>query len=126
MLKPRVLVIEDDQVLSETLCDLLSDDYDALCVLTLAAGIAALSDVGLACILLDFNLPDGTGEHLLIRLTTEGRTVPVVLVSAAQAAPAVARRFGIELVAKPFDFDALLSAVATAISSSIIPMDATG
>lgn len=41
----------------------------------------------------------------------EGGGPPTLLVSASSGAPAVAERFGIELVAKPFHIDDLVSAV---------------
>lgn len=124
MKKPAVLVIEDDDVIRAALCELLSDDYASAGVSTLEAALARIASDPPACLVLDLNLPDGSGERLLAQLTSTSRALPTVLVSAAQAASRVAGRFGIALVAKPIDFDRLLAAVALAIERDIVPRDA--
>ncbi len=123
-MKPRrVLVVEDDVVIRETLCELLSDTYRALGVGTLEAAQGEIVRDAPACIVLDLNLPDGSGERLLALLLSRGHSIPTVLVSAALAASRVAGRFGIALIPKPIDFDHLLAAVALAIEMPVIPRD---
>ena len=121
---PRVLVVEDDAVINQALGDLLRDEaYDATCVTTLEQARARLGTSAPACMVLDLNLPDGTGEELLCELTEHGAAPPCVLLSAATDAARVAARFGIALVRKPFELETLLVEIAKAIRRTIAPRD---
>lgn len=122
--KGEVLVVEDDVVINDCLCECLHEDaYSSSSATTLYGARSQLLVSKPVCMLLDLNLPDGTGETLLSELTVTGLGPPCVLVSAAREAPRVAARFGIPLVRKPFCLDKLLAVVATAIEQASFPFD---
>ena len=121
----RVLVIEDDEVIKDSLGALLREEgYEPTCVSTLAAAKSFLDECEPACALIDLHLPDGLAERLLTELTRRGGAPPSILLSASPAAKRVAGRFGIPLVAKPFDLDILLGAIRTVIERDHRPLDA--
>ena len=114
----RVLVIEDEEDIGEALQQLLAEEgYETTCAMTLAEGFAAVVAFEPACIILDLNLPDGCSETLLASLAREDRALPTILLSAAFDAQRVASRFGIPHIRKPFEFEALAAAIATAIAN---------
>ena len=111
----RVMYIEDDPVNAEVMRALLSlRPRVSLAVhTTLLEGLAALRSAPPDLLLLDMQLPDGSGLELLRALADDPllATVPVVMVSAdvmedsiGAALQAGARAY----IAKPFNFDEVL------------------
>lgn len=122
-----VLVIEDDPVIAESLVSLLDEEgYQAPLAETLEAAQSFLAESEPACVLMDLHLPDGSTERLLTDLTKRGRAPRSILLSASPVAARVAGRFGIPLVAKPFDVDILLAAIRSVIERDHRPLDADG
>lgn len=110
--KTRVLVVEDDDDLRETLNVILSDEgFD---VLEAAHGGEALdalaSDGRTDVILLDLLMPvlDGWATLEALRANPSLAHLPVIVcTSAPERAPA-----GVPVLSKPLDLDALLAAIA--------------
>jgi CheY-like chemotaxis protein len=78
--KVRVLCVEDNH----DECDLIRailDDYEVVCVTTIAEAHKRLSQESFALLLLDEHLPDGSGLGLCKQISTEGKRMPVILVS---------------------------------------------
>ena len=105
----KVLVVDDDRDLRETLRDLLEDEgFD---VLVSADGVEALAvleqhrDVG--AIVLDLAMPVMDGHELYDRLRTDeryARAKLVIVTSQVSRAPA-----GVPLMKKPIQIDRLLA-----------------
>lgn len=79
----KILVIEDEKDLSESICTYLSNErFFCEQALTYDAAIekAELNDY--ACIILDIGLPGGSGMDILHELKRENRTDGVLIVSA--------------------------------------------
>lgn len=88
-MRPRVLLVEDDRVLRNSLREaLLVEGYDLKTAASLADARAQLKHVPPAqavdLVVLDLGLPDGDGQSLLADLRQKGRT-PVIVISARQA-----------------------------------------
>ncbi|HEU4615300.1 MAG TPA: hypothetical protein VFS15_24570, partial [Kofleriaceae bacterium] len=61
MMRARVLVVEDERLLGEAICDLLGDEFDVELATTVAKASARLrEDPSFEVILCDAQLPDGT------------------------------------------------------------------
>ena len=112
-LRGRVLIVEDDAVTRELMCDLLEDDGYEVEVAT--SGAEALLRLGQQLpdlVVLDLMLPDGDGLAFLRRRRDLApfAAIPVLVVSAAASEHLVdAKNLGADaLVYKPFDIDALL------------------
>lgn len=79
----RVLIVEDDPVLSNGLCAGLGlSGFTTDAVATLADARAALDGDGFAGVVLDIMLPDGSGLDLLAELRGAGSRLPVLLLTA--------------------------------------------
>ncbi|MEP6992554.1 MAG: response regulator [bacterium] len=114
----KVLVAEDDKVMSKMMCGILQEGghtaipaYDAMQATMYA--IKQSPDV----VLLDINMPGGTGMGVLTKLKASSRTstIPVIVVSGSTdpAVPKQVEALGAaRFLAKPIDPDALLTAVA--------------
>lgn len=78
----RILLVEDDRMVRETLTLMLDDDYEVLVAASVAAGMAHLSSPeapAIDVLLLDCLLPDGRISEILA--AADERSIPAVLIS---------------------------------------------
>lgn len=79
----RLLIVEDDPVLSDGLCVGLGlSGFTADAVGTLGDARAALQDADFSGVVLDVMLPDGSGLELLAELRAAGSRLPILLLTA--------------------------------------------
>ena len=84
----RILIVEDDTGIAGGLeATLRSVGYAVDVCGTLADAAAALRVETFELVLLDLGLPDGDGIDWLRRLRQEGRTLPVIIMTARDALP---------------------------------------
>lgn len=111
-----VLVVEDDAQLRNGLVALLAiGGHRTLAAATVAEAASHLDAAAPTHLLLDLNLPDGPGTHVLRRIRAERLPVLVALVTGAidDALTEEARELGVDAVfVKPPDWDKLLDWVA--------------
>lgn len=82
MNRQKILIVDDDRDLSRLLCDMLEDEgYEVALAHDLEEAYAVLETGRVHLILLDINLPDGTGFELCRELRANC-TVPVLFASA--------------------------------------------
>lgn len=111
----RLLIVEDDPVLSDGLAVGLGlSGFTADTVATLADARAALAHSDFAGMVLDVMLPDGLGTDLLADLRAEGNGLPVLLLTARDRVRD--RVEGLDAGAddhlgKPFDLDELAARI---------------
>lgn len=122
MKEGRVLVVDDEPMLRETLANMLSDE--GYVVDTAVDGEAALDRVHAVrpdAILLDLMMPGMNGRQFLQALRDEPayRDVPVLIMTAVHGLEVNLANVGAsELVEKPFDVEDLLNKVALAVYRS--------
>ena len=117
-----VLIVEDDAVLSRTVCDALIDEgYVVLAVSTAEAARSMLQRSRPSVLVLDLTLPDCFGGDLLAELAETADPPPTVILSTFHLAAMIANRYNVELVSKPFEMDALLAAVRRAQDQQLRP-----
>lgn len=112
--RTTVLLVDDDAHFRETLADAMAlKDVAVVGAGSAAEAVAALAESLPAVVLLDVQLPDGSGVEVCRRLKRDPRTkrVPVVLLSARYTEPAD-RAEGLltgadAYLAKPINVDAL-------------------
>ncbi len=118
----KLLLVEDDKVLGETICDLLEgEEYDVEWV---KDGEAALDSTFVShfdLLLLDVNVPFINGFELLKSLRESGDETPAIFVTALVDVNSLKRGFDVgadDYIRKPFDMDELLIRIRVAIERS--------
>jgi EAL domain-containing protein (putative c-di-GMP-specific phosphodiesterase class I)/DNA-binding response OmpR family regulator len=112
-----VLVVDDDKIVRELLATVLAEaGYDVRTVGDGVAALDALAGADADLVLLDQHLPGLTGVEVLRRLraTPAGRTLPVILVTGADAVDDRVNGLAAganDYVVKPFSSDELLARV---------------
>ncbi len=108
----KILLLEDDEVLSETLIELLeSENFEVLHVedgeMALDATFVSKFDL----LLLDVNVPFLNGFELLKSLRESGDMTPAIFITALSDVASLSQGFEVgadDYIKKPFDFDELL------------------
>jgi two-component system response regulator FixJ len=115
-----VAVVDDEEPVRRSMERLLrSAGYE---VALFAEGATFLDSLGRArpaCVLVDGNMPGMDGREVLRRLAAEPARVPVIVVSGHDSPDnrrAAAELGALAFFTKPFDPDALLRALAAAVS----------
>ncbi len=113
-----LLVVEDDDVLRETMREcMVMDGYAVDVSATLDEATASLAARAPAILIVDLMLPDGRAESLLETVRALGPRRPItVIVSAAIDAAEVARRYDVPLLKKPIDLEELSEFVAREVA----------
>ncbi|HZM27119.1 MAG TPA: response regulator [Gemmatimonadales bacterium] len=117
----RILVIDDEAVVRRAIVRMLAaGGHDAVEAPDAATGLRLWDEQGADVIVTDISLPDMTGFELIGLIRSEGETVPIVAISGSLVVSdleLIAERLRIvEILAKPFSGDRLLSAVSKALA----------
>lgn len=111
-MKARILLVEDDYSLGETLTErLLKEGYDIDWRRDLGAAREALRQNTPDILILDVRLPDGSGFDLAEELRKAGNNTPFIFLTAQAGAPERLRGFELgaeEFIPKPFHIKELL------------------
>lgn len=107
--KSRILVVEDDPLVSEIVAAALDDSYETRLVETSAEAMAQLEGGDFALMLLDCTLPGGLDHRLIPNADRAG--VPVILMSGDPSRMEKLVDQPRPFVLKPFTLDSLLNAV---------------
>lgn len=119
MAAPRILVVEDEPAIADTITYALSTDgFEPHWCASGAAALQAQAAGEIALAILDIGLPDINGFELFKRLTAQQPTLPVIFLTAR--ASEIDRVVGLELgaddyVAKPFSPRELVARVRTVL-----------
>jgi len=119
MTAPRpILIVEDDAALRATLAEqiMLAGDFRIVEAENAAEATAKLDegDARYDAILLDVGLPDGDGREFCAKLRRDGKRMPVIMLTGADAEQDVVRGLDAganDYVAKPFRLGELLARV---------------
>jgi len=115
----RILIVEDDDVTAECLCDLLAAEGYTPQVLQAPRTVEAVRQAQPDLVLLDLILPDTEGEEILqaLRSASDLANLPVVLLSAVPHLAERAATLPVQgYVAKPFELDVLLHTIGDLLS----------
>jgi DNA-binding NtrC family response regulator len=107
---PRVLVVDDEAGVRESLRMLLKPECDVVAVPDVDAALAAMGETPIDLILLDLIMPGRGGLDFLAELHETGSEVPVVVLTATKTvstAVEAMKRGATDYVTKPFEPDAL-------------------
>lgn len=111
----RVLVVDDEPAIRETLSDLLEDEgFAVTCARDGLEALQLLESCAFDLILSDVKMPRLDGASMARQLRRRGLPIPIVFMSAVFADVELA---GMSFIPKPFDFDELLRRVREALAS---------
>jgi len=112
----RVLIVDDEPAIRETLSDLLEDEgFVVACARDGLEALHLLESRVFDLVVSDVKMPRLDGASMARQLRRQGIPIPIVLMSAVYADVDLA---GITFIPKPFDFDVLLRRVREALASS--------
>jgi DNA-binding response OmpR family regulator len=107
----KVLLVEDDTQISKSLSMSLSySGFDVTTAESLAEAWAKFAERRYDILLLDVNLPDGTGIEICQKLRADGETVPILFLSARTDEETVVQSMNIggdDYIRKPFGTEEL-------------------
>ena len=116
-----VLVVDDDEVIRETLCELLSGEYTCQTAETAEQALEKLEAQSFDVVLTDVTMPGLSGMELLDRVLRMYPGTPVIMVSGltdeAQAQNLI-ELGAFDYLLKPFRLEVVEDSVRRAISSS--------
>lgn len=113
-----VLVVEDDATLARAITrNLTVRGYDAPVASTVGEAIGSIRERCPDLLVLDIDLPDGSGWDVARELRTRSGEAPIVVISALRANHSLLRELScVGSLEKPFPMDALVRAVEQSLT----------
>jgi DNA-binding response OmpR family regulator len=114
MIDAPILVVDDDPAIRKTVAEILAlEDYQVATASNGAEALLQLERVRPWLVLLDMRMPILDGWGFVRVLQERGLSLPILIMTAAQDTRRWAKEVGAAgYLAKPFDLDELLAAVA--------------
>lgn len=116
----RILVVEDDKLLNNTLCyNLSTSGYDVDSALSKAAAVQYFMKEKYELVILDVNLPDGNGFDLCRELKMKNSDIAVIFLTARDLESDQLRGFELgadDYVTKPFPMSVFQKKVSALLS----------
>jgi two-component system response regulator AtoC len=117
--KGRILIIDDEKVILESLGMFLTEKgYEVRCALCMAEGLEKIDGFKPDAVILDIRLPDGDGLDLLKKLKSRNDEAAVIMITAFHDMDTTIRAIKLgatEYITKPIDVDELEKAVLRAM-----------
>ncbi len=119
----RILVIDDDQPITELLHDALSaDGHEVEIALSAERGIEMATTSDFDLVLTDLSMPGMSGWEVAGRIQSEAPGLPVVLVTGSTISEQQIRSSGVAaVVLKPFKIKELLATISTELRQRARP-----
>jgi DNA-binding response OmpR family regulator len=118
----RILLLEDDKILSETLCELLEvEGYDVTLATTGNSLLDITASASFELMLFDVNVPDYNGFELLKMLRDAEDKTPCIFLTSLSDIASLSKGFEVgadDYLKKPFDFDELLVRISALLRKS--------
>ena len=125
MAKARVLVIDDDQIVLDSISQILTDDnYDVDVTLRGGEGRDRAIRKDYDIVLIDIRMPDIGGIKVLGDIKQKRPALPVVMITGYATAPSAEMAMNLgaaDFIEKPFEPEELLKTVASAIQTARTP-----
>jgi DNA-binding NtrC family response regulator len=116
--RSRILIVDDDEGTREVLEVILEDDYEVACAADGQIAVDKLNREAFDLVLLDLIMPGMDGIETLKRIKAYDKQIDVIMVSAtdrAREATAAITSGAYDYITKPFDADAILTAIERAL-----------
>ena len=118
---PFVAIVDDDRSVLSALKDLMeSAGFPARCFESAEEYLDSYQRSRTACIIADIRMPGMSGLELQAKLKTDGARIPMIVITAHDDAKTEIQALhagAVAFLTKPFDDEALLEKVRTALKS---------
>jgi len=118
-----ILVVDDDDVIRETLCELLAQDYVCHAADTAEGALAKLEGQSFDLVLTDVSMPGLSGLDLLNRVVEQYPGTPVIIISGLsdqEHAQSLMARGAFDYLLKPFRLEVVEESVRRAVEQRLI------
>jgi DNA-binding NtrC family response regulator len=115
---PRILVVDDDETIRDTLYELLSEEYDCQTAQTAEQALARLEVDTYDVVLTDISMPGLSGLELLGHVRQKYPDTPVIIISGIsdkEHAQGLIRLGAFEFLLKPFRLEVVEKSVKRAL-----------
>jgi len=116
----RILIVDDDDVIRDTLFELLSPDYSCEMADTAEGALAKLAAGSFDTVLTDISMPGLSGMELLKRVRQEYPGTPVIIISGLgdhDQAQSLMKLGAFDYLLKPFRLEVVEASVKRATES---------
>ena len=113
-----ILIVDDDDIICDTLCELLSENYSCDTARTVKEAFAKLAAKRFDLCLTDISMPDTTGFELLGKMVQQYPKTPVIVVSGIgdqEQAQALIKLGAFDFLLKPFRLEVVEKSVRRAL-----------
>jgi two-component system response regulator PilR (NtrC family) len=113
-----ILVVDDDEVIRDTLCELLSGEYACQTADTAEAALTKLEARPFDVVLTDISMPGLNGMELLNRVLQSYPSTPVIIISGMtdeEQAQRLIERGAFDYLLKPFRLEVVENSVKRAV-----------
>ena len=114
----EILVVDDDDVIRDTLCELLSSDHHCQAVSTAEEALRKLEAQPVDVILTDIAMPGFSGRELLSRVLDRYPGTPVIIISGLSdqdQVQSLISRGAFDYLLKPFRLEVVEASVKRAV-----------
>lgn len=118
---PKILVVDDDDIIRDTLFELLSEEYLCQTAETAERAFARLEADSYDVVLTDISMPGLSGLELLGHLTQKFPNTPVIMISGIgdeDHAQGLIKLGAFDFLLKPFSLEAVEKSVQRAVAYS--------
>ena len=116
-----ILVVDDDDVIRDTLCELLSQEYECQTAETAERALAKLEAQSFDVVLTDISMPGLSGMELLRRVLQMYPGTPVIMISGLsdqEQAQSLISHGAFDYLLKPFRLEVVEESVKRALKGS--------
>lgn len=118
-MKSKILLLEDDYNLSETVCEYFEEEgFDVVCVYDGDEALSKIYEQNFDLLLLDVNVPKKSGFEILKEVRASGKTTPAIFITSLNSMSSLEEGFESgcdDYIRKPFEIKELLLRVQTLI-----------
>ena len=118
----EILVVDDDDIIRDTLCELLSSDHQCLAASTAEDALRELQAQTFDVVLTDISMPGLSGSELLTRVRSLYPDTRVIIVSGhgdQDEAQSLINRGAFDYLLKPFRLEVVEESVKRALKQRV-------
>ena len=116
-MKTKILLLEDDLNLSDTVCDYLEEKgFEVICVYDGEEALSSIYENSFDLLLLDVNVPIKNGFQVLKEIRKDGNNTPAIYITSLNSVDSLEQGYSSgcdDYIRKPFELKELLIRIQT-------------